>query len=97
MTRLLKAIGLAVLMMAPSALDPAQAQTSGAEAQQESHSQTVARVNGGRVGIISGGIGGTYLRIATDLASVLDDGDRVRVLPIMGKGSVQNISDILYL
>ena len=97
MTRLLKAIGLAVLLTAPTALDTAQSQNSVARGQQESHRETVARVNGGRVGIISGGIGGTYIRIATDLASVLDDGDRVRVLPIMGKGSVQNISDILYL
>lgn len=97
MTRLLKAIGLAVLVIAFSALDTVQSQTSGNQAQPESHGQTVARVNGGRVGIISGGIGGTYIRIATDLASVLDDGDRIRVLPIMGKGSVQNISDILYL
>ena len=54
-------------------------------------------INKGTVGIISGGINGTYLRIATDLASVLDDGDDLRVLPIMGKGSVQNIDDILYL
>ncbi len=55
------------------------------------------RVNGGTVGIISGGIDGTYIRIATDLASVLDQGDDLRVLAIMGKGSVQNIDDILYL
>jgi TRAP transporter TAXI family solute receptor len=55
------------------------------------------RINKGTVGIISGGIDGTYIRVATDLASVLDDGDDLRVLPIMGKGSVQNIDDILYL
>jgi len=55
------------------------------------------RINRGTVGIISGGIDGTYIRIATDLASVLDQGDELRVLPIMGKGSVQNIDDILYL
>ncbi|WP_282608986.1 TAXI family TRAP transporter solute-binding subunit [Pelagibius sp. Alg239-R121] len=54
-------------------------------------------INKGTVGIISGGIGGTYIRIATDLASVLDNGEDLRVLPIMGKGSVQNIDDILYL
>ena len=54
-------------------------------------------VNKGTVSIISGGIGGTYIRIATDLASVLDTGDELRVLAIMGKGSVQNIDDILYL
>lgn len=55
------------------------------------------QINRGTVGIISGGINGTYIRIATDLASVLDNNKDLRVLPIMGKGSVQNIDDILYL
>ena len=54
-------------------------------------------INKGTVSIISGGIGGTYIRIAGDLANVLDDGDDLRVLAIMGKGSVQNIDDVLYL
>ncbi len=56
-----------------------------------------ARINRGTVSVISGGINGTYIRIATDLSSVLDNGEDLRVLPIMGKGSVQNIDDILYL
>ncbi|HSU04413.1 MAG TPA: TAXI family TRAP transporter solute-binding subunit [Acetobacteraceae bacterium] len=56
-----------------------------------------ARANAGTVGVISGGVDGTYIRIAADLASVLDDGDQLRVLPVIGKGSLQNISDILYL
>ena len=56
-----------------------------------------ARINKGTVGIISGGVDGTYIRIATDLASVLDKGDQLRVVPIVGKGSIQNIADILYL
>lgn len=55
------------------------------------------RINRGTVSIISGGISGTYIRIATDLANVLDDKDDLRILAIMGKGSVQNIDDILYL
>ena len=55
------------------------------------------RANAGTVGVISGGVDGTYVRIATDLAAVLDDGDTLRVLPIIGKGSLQNISDILVL
>ncbi len=53
--------------------------------------------NAGTVGVISGGVDGTYVRIAADLASVLDDGNRLRVLPVIGKGSVQNVADILYL
>lgn len=57
----------------------------------------VAQANANTVGVISGGISGTYVQIAADLANVLDDGDRLRVLPILGKGSLQNIADILYL
>lgn len=53
--------------------------------------------NAGTVGVISGGVDGTYVRIAADLASVLDDGNRLRVLAVIGKGSVQNVADILYL
>ncbi len=55
------------------------------------------RANAGTVGVISGGVDGTYVRIAADLASVLDSGDELRVLPIIGRGSVQNIADIMYL
>jgi uncharacterized protein len=58
---------------------------------------SVAQANAGTVGVISGGVDGTYIRIATDLASVLDDGERLRVLPVVGKGSLQNVADILYL
>ena len=55
------------------------------------------RVNQGTVAIISGGVNGTYIRIASDLAAVLDKEGELRILPIIGKGSEQNITDILYL
>lgn len=55
-----------------------------------------ARANAGTIGLISGGVEGTYVRIAADLAAVLD-GDDVRVLPIIGKGSVQNTLDVMFL
>jgi TRAP transporter TAXI family solute receptor len=54
-------------------------------------------VNGGVVGLVSGGVTGTYIRIAADLADALDDGYDLRVLPIVGKGSVRNIEDLLLL
>lgn len=54
------------------------------------------RANSGTVGIVSGGVDGTYVRIAADLAAVLD-GPELRVLPIIGKGSLQNIEDIILL
>ncbi|MBL8703908.1 MAG: TRAP transporter substrate-binding protein [Rhodospirillales bacterium] len=54
------------------------------------------RANRGVVGIVSGGVDGTYVRIAADLASVLDGPD-LRVLPTLGKGSLQNLTDLVYL
>jgi TRAP transporter TAXI family solute receptor len=54
-------------------------------------------VNGGVVGLISGGVTGTYVRIAADLANALDDGYELRILPIIGKGSVRNVEDLLLL
>src|SRR5713101_2623537 len=72
-----------------------------ADAAEQSTSRTInamrERVNAGTVGIVSGGINGTYIRIAAELAAVLDNGDTLRVVPLVGKGSVQNIADILFL
>src|SRR6476646_5168731 len=68
---------------------------AGAAAQSASDFKT--RTNRGAIGIISGGIDGTYIRIAADLAAVLEEPDSLRILPVMGKGSVQNLADLLYL
>jgi TRAP transporter TAXI family solute receptor len=58
---------------------------------------TKQSVNANTVTLMSGTIGGTYVQFGADLASVLDDGNRLRVLPIVGHGSVQNLADILFL
>jgi TRAP transporter TAXI family solute receptor len=55
------------------------------------------RLNANTVTLMSGTIGGTYVQIGADLASVLDNGDDLRVLPIVGRGSVQSVADILFL
>jgi TRAP transporter TAXI family solute receptor len=58
---------------------------------------TKQALNANTVTLISGTIGGTYVQFGADLASVLDDGNKLRVLPIVGRGSVQSIADILFL
>ncbi len=60
-------------------------------------SELAARANSGTVGLIAGGVDGTYIRIAADLAAVLDDSDRLRVIAMIGRGSLQNIADIMVL
>lgn len=49
----------------------------------------------GILGVVSGGLSGTYVRIANDLATLFDTPDsQLRVLPIVSKGSLQNLSDL---
>jgi TRAP transporter TAXI family solute receptor len=58
---------------------------------------TQDHLNANTTTVITGTIGGTYVQIGADLASMLDDGDKLRILPIVGRGSVQSLADILYL
>src|SRR6202162_267896 len=58
---------------------------------------TKQALNANTVTVISGTIGGTYVQFGADLASVLDDGNKLRVLTIVGRGSVQSVADILFL
>ena len=58
---------------------------------------TKQALNANTVTLLTGTIGGTYVQFGADLASVLDDGSNLRVLPIIGRGSVQGVADILFL
>ena len=56
-----------------------------------------ARLNAWTVGLAAGRIEGAPLRFAAELARVLDDGDNMRVLPIVTRGIFDNVFDLLYL
>ena len=43
-------------------------------------------LNANTVTLLTGTIGGTYVQFGADLASVLDDDGKLRVLPIIGRG-----------
>jgi len=56
------------------------------------------KVNAGTVTIIMAPAGGATSIFGSDMARVLDDDqNQLRVLPILGKGPVRNVVDILYL
>src|ERR1700726_3951481 len=59
--------------------------------------QQSAAVNRGVVELETTGSDGISVRIAEDLARLIDDGATRRVIPVIGKGSLQNISDLKYL
>jgi TRAP-type uncharacterized transport system substrate-binding protein len=55
------------------------------------------RQNNWTVGVAGGNMDGTYLRFADEIGKVLDDGDELRVLPIISRGAAANLQDLLYL
>lgn len=57
----------------------------------------LSHINDGTVTVITAPVGGATAIFGSDMARVLDDDASVRVLPIIGKGPVRNVIDILYL
>jgi TRAP transporter TAXI family solute receptor len=100
-------VGLALAAMMIGCGSAAQAQTTEYDPGKVSDSlkaifqfgsaQTKQALNANTVTLITGTIGGTYVQFGADLSSVLDDGNKLRVLPIVGRGSVQSVADILFL
>ena len=67
---------------------------SSAAANEFAHKQ---RINAWTVGLAAGRTEGAPLQFAAELARVLDDGDNMRVLPIVTRGPFDNVYDLLYL
>jgi TRAP transporter TAXI family solute receptor len=55
------------------------------------------RRNAWTVAVAGGQLSGTYMTFASELADVLDDGDNLRVLPMVTYGAASNLDDLLYL
>jgi uncharacterized protein len=71
---------------------------AGAPAQAQSQEQLRTQMNANTVSIVTGSPSGTYIQFAHDMSSVLDKPlGGMRVLTVLGKGSVQNVRDILHL
>jgi TRAP-type uncharacterized transport system substrate-binding protein len=83
-----------------SVIVPAAAQSvSVPQALQQGGSETEVkeRKNAWTVGMVGGLISGTQMRFADEMSAVLDDGDNLRVLPIVSHGAASNLEDLLYL
>jgi TRAP-type uncharacterized transport system substrate-binding protein len=57
----------------------------------------VAKINDWTVGVAGGFFEGTFIRFAVELAKGLDDGENLRILPIVSYGGNENVNDLLYL
>lgn len=54
----------------------------------------IERTNRGLVELLTSGADDTATRTALDLADILDDGATRRILPVLGRGSTQNLVDL---
>lgn len=55
------------------------------------------RVNENVLFLMGGQLGAAYIQIAQDIAVVVDDGQNLRVLPVVGGAGVQNVHDVVFL
>ena len=83
----------AVLVLGPA---PAEAQTV-AERRPLTFEQQQEKMNAWTVGLAAGLIEGAPLRLAAEMARVVDDGNNLHVLPIVTRGATENLNSLLYL
>src|ERR1700719_796750 len=103
-------LGLLVSLSAVVGMRPSEAQTGAASrgaaeagarnaptAAANGEGVKAAHINNWTVGIAAGLLEGSFIRFASELAKALDDGENLRILPIVTYGAVENIADLLYL
>ena len=93
-------VGAPVTQGPDASVDPAQAPRPKAATRPTPAAVEQAqkdRINAWTVGLAAGRLEGAPLQFASELARVLDDGDNMRVLPIVTRGPFDNVYDLLYL
>jgi TRAP-type uncharacterized transport system substrate-binding protein len=92
------AVGLGISAFGPSFPTPVQAQAIPKSLEEGGTDAALrARKNEWTVGVVGGLLSGSYMTFADELAQVLDDGDNLRILPIVTHGAASNLDDLLYL
>jgi TRAP-type uncharacterized transport system substrate-binding protein len=93
-----------VSLLSPS-ITPVSAQSIGDQARadtrptalSEGEAEEVEKANRWTVGLVGGTVDGPNMKFATEIQTALDDGDNLRVLATVSRGTKQNVMDLLYL
>src|SRR5258707_5965634 len=91
---------LAVLAPLVLALQPTHAAAQGQPGPVQrvpTYTEQQEKINAWTVGLAAGLIEGAPLRLAAEMARVVDDGDNLHVLPIVTRGPTENLNSLLYL
>lgn len=91
---------LTVFMPAVLALQPTRADAQGKTAAVQrplTYEQQQEKMNAWTIGLAAGLIEGAPLRLAAEMARIVDDGGNLHVLPIVTRGATENLNSLLYL
>jgi len=86
---------LAVLMLPPHLAEAQEPTRSGRPGLSFAAQQD--KINANTVGLAAGQLEGAPLRLATEMARVVDDETSMHVLPIVTRGPTENVNSLLYL
>ena len=82
---------IAIALASSSRIDAANAQVIPKSLRRVAATAAIKqRKNAWTVGVAGGLIDGTYMRFADELGKVLDDGDNLRILPMVSYGAASN-------
>ncbi len=73
------------------------AMSAPSKAQQRAQEDPYVTASAWTLGIMTGSIGGTSLRMVNEMAIALNDGPDLRIVPMVGESSIRNVSDLSYL
>src|SRR3954452_13564523 len=90
---------LAVLAPIILALQPANVDAQGQSVRplQRAPSTEKEKMNAWTVGLAGGLLEGAPIRLAAEIARVVDDGPNMHILPIVTRGATENLNSLLYL
>src|SRR5437899_1693570 len=93
---LLAVLAPVILAVQPASVD---AQTQAARPPQRPTAATTEKekMNAWTVGLAGGLLEGAPIRLAAEIARVVDDGPNMHVLPIVTRGATENLNSLLYL
>lgn len=84
--------GVSAQQLPPQPAQPAQRAVPAPSA-----SNPYAAASRWTLGVMTSGIDGTAMQMAADLARALNDGPNLRLIPMVGESSIQNVTDLLFL
>jgi TRAP-type uncharacterized transport system substrate-binding protein len=92
------AVGLGISALGSTFPTPVQAQVIPKSLEEGGTDAALrARKNEWTVGVAGGLLSGSNMTFADELAQVLDDGENLRIIPIVTYGAASNLDDLLYL